>query len=360
MGRDARLVQETLAEESIQSISCVDVSCISQTLQERPLGVLVLVEETLTPASMTELASLLLPRAPWSDLPIILLTRSTVPTKSSLERFKKMQQMGSVTLLERPIRRVTLKAAVHAGLASRRRQYETRDLIDQLAQANLDLQQFAFAASHDLREPLRMVNSFSQLLIEKHIDPANKTAQEFGRFIKTGVQRMEDLLRDLLAYSQVVHGGAKVGRSVICLETLVEQAQEFIQEDLDAKGGKLTCGVLPCLNVNSSEIVSVFQNLVSNAIKYAQPSVPPLIEITAQESTAEYMIRVSDNGIGFEQSYSDLVFQLFQRLHNDRSISGTGLGLSICRRIIEKHEGRIWAESLPGTGSSFFFTLPKT
>jgi signal transduction histidine kinase len=359
VGRDAELTKDILGEENIEATTCPDAECVCTIIRRGPIGLLLAAEEVFTDLALKLVREVLLPRPSWSDLPILLITRASAPTRLSLTLLEQLQQMGSVTLLERPIRKVTLKMAVHAGLASRKRQYETRDFIAQLSQANTDLQQFAFAASHDLQEPLRMVYSYSQLLIERHIDPGNEPARQFGEVIKAGVRRMESLLQDLLTYSRVVHENTRERWARSSLETLAKEAVQLFQTELDAHHGTIHIGALPYAFCNPTQISAVFQNLISNAIKYAQPEQPPVIQIGMEDRQTEVVVWVRDNGIGFDPAYSERIFQLFQRLHNDNEIAGTGLGLSICRRIIERHGGRIWADSQPGKGSSFFFTLPK-
>jgi light-regulated signal transduction histidine kinase (bacteriophytochrome) len=276
-----------------------------------------------------------------------------------------MRVLGNITLLERPLRTVTLVATVHSALTSRRRQWQARDHIrelqkarEHLAQANADLTQFAFVASHDLQEPLRMVTVFTQLLAERYVDQTTTRAQEFAGYIRTGVVRMEALLRDLLQYSRAIHEQREWPRLLFDLRCAVNDAKQALQLEIDRTGTQISFDSLPVVRGDQAQLSLVFQNLLSNSIKYAKPGITPLIQVSYEQTETTYLIRVQDNGIGFDQKYAEKVFELFQRL-DVTSVPGTGLGLAISRRIVERHGGRMWAESRPGLGSCFMFTLPN-
>lgn len=240
-------------------------------------------------------------------------------------------------------------ASLNLDLESRIEQ-RTREL----QQLNEELQQFAYVASHDLQEPLRTITSFTQLLAARYRGRLDEDADEFIDYIVTSSRRMTDLINGLLALVRLKKGGQPA--APIPLETLLSDAQSGLQASIHESGCVIDHSPLPSLVVDAVQITQVFQNLISNAIKYRRDE-PPRVKIAAQRSDSDWIISVSDNGQGFDQQYSERIFGLFQRLHA-REVEGTGMGLSISRKIIERHGGRIWAESKLGSGTTFFFALP--
>jgi len=234
---------------------------------------------------------------------------------------------------------------------------ELRIANQELADSNADLLHFAFVASHDLQEPLRMVATHLQYL-QKHAEGKLDTEElQAIAFAVKGATRMQSLIKDLLAF-------AKVGRGERRLEMhdigrIVEQATWDLTKTIEESGAKIDIGPLPTLRIDASQLVQVFQNLLSNGIKYSGESIPEL-SIHAKESEGDWIFSVKDNGIGIDSRYSEKVFGPFQRLNSDRErYPGTGIGLSICKRVIERHQGKIWVESELGRGATFYFTLPK-
>ncbi len=365
VGRDAELAAAALRRAEIVSTACSSLEEVCEAIGNEETGSAVLAEEALTRASIDRLQDALAQQPPWSDLPLILLTGGGNSTGASLEKLSRMRVLGNITLLERPLRSVTLVASVQSALASRRRQFETRDFIRELqeaqaklGQANSDLKQFAFAASHDLQEPLRMVNIFTQLLLDRHIDSANQEAQQFAGYVRSGVTRMEVLLRDLLHYSRAIHEEREWPHDEFELGQAIVDATEGLRVEIDSAEACITVSNMPIVRGDRTQLSLVFQNLISNAIKYARPGVAPAIKISCEQADEESLIRVQDNGSGFEERYAERVFELFQRL-SGKDVPGTGLGLAICRRIVERHGGRMWAESELGVGSTFLFTIPR-
>jgi PAS domain S-box-containing protein len=225
-----------------------------------------------------------------------------------------------------------------------------------LRQSNDDLNQFAYAASHDLQEPLRMVSLYSQMLQKKYRGQLDGDADQFIAFMVGGAQRMEMLLKDLLAYSQA--GSANVGppRQVDC-ENVMEKVLLNLQASVNQSGASVTWEVWPALHAHEVRLVQLLQNLVGNGIKYRSAELPR-IHVSAQRSGEDWIFSVQDNGIGIEREYLQQIFGIFKRLHG-QNYPGTGIGLAICQRIVETYGGRIWAESKPGDGSVFYFTLPS-
>ncbi len=227
-----------------------------------------------------------------------------------------------------------------------------------LERSNRDLQQFAFVASHDLQEPLRMVASYLGLLSKTLRAKLTPEEEQYMRFAQDGAARMQALIRDLLAYAQA---GSQIPElKQTRLGDVVKQARYAILQSIREAGAEISVGSLPELQVDPLKMSLVFQNLLSNAIKFRQPGGKPSIRIEAQKEAGEWRIAVQDDGIGFDPKYSERIFLAFQRLHGKNEYPGTGIGLAICKRIIEGHGGRIWAEARPGRGATFYFILPAS
>ena len=227
---------------------------------------------------------------------------------------------------------------------------------DDLRRANQDLEQFAFSASHDLQEPLRSVNIYSELLATTCQNTLDGQALEFLGYVRAGATRMQMLVRDLLAYTQLTKFDSPVEPADVqqALEITLTGLAGVIAET----GARVTADPLPSVPVHSTHLQLLFQNLIGNAIKYRSPNRPPAVHVTAQQRNGHWLFAVSDNGIGIKAEYQERIFGLFKRLHTNEEYSGTGIGLAICQRIVDRYHGRIWVESEPGRGSTFHFTLP--
>jgi signal transduction histidine kinase len=226
----------------------------------------------------------------------------------------------------------------------------------ELEEMNSELQQFAYVASHDLQEPLRTITSFSQLLASRYRGKLDADADEFIGYIVSSSRRMTDLINGLLQLVRLRKTTQPI--AAVPLEKLLAEAEISLQAAIRESGAKIEHGTLPELVVDPVQFSQVFQNLISNAIRYKSAE-PPLIRIFARRDRGNWIFSVSDNGCGFDQEFAERIFGLFQRLHG-REVEGTGMGLSISRRIVERHGGRIWAESKEGEGATFFFSLPVT
>jgi light-regulated signal transduction histidine kinase (bacteriophytochrome) len=223
-----------------------------------------------------------------------------------------------------------------------------------LKRSNQELEQFAYVASHDLQEPLRMVSSYTQLLERRYKDQLDQDAKDFIFFAVDGANRMQHLINDLLDYSRVTTRGkpfVKLDLSVV-LGHSIANLQKKIQET----GAMIVNDDLPFVYGDEVQLVRVFQNLLDNAMKFRGDE-PPRINVSAKTIDDKIQISLTDNGIGIDKIYSDRVFTIFQRLHTKVEYPGTGIGLAICKRTIERHGGKIWFESEPGKGTTFYFTL---
>ncbi|MGD0283886.1 MAG: ATP-binding protein, partial [Dissulfurispiraceae bacterium] len=225
----------------------------------------------------------------------------------------------------------------------------------ELERSNKELELFASIAAHDLQEPLRGVSGFAGLLKKRYMGKLDQDGDEFISYIVDGAERMQQLIRDLLAYSRVTTSG-KAFTPVDC-NNAVRAALDNLRISIDESGSVITFKPLPVVNADKGQIIRLFQNLIGNAIKYRGDS-KPAIAVSAEKQGDEWVFSVADNGIGIDAQYYARIFQIFQRLHKRDEYPGTGIGLSVCKRIIERHGGRIWVESTPGKGSVFYFTIP--
>jgi signal transduction histidine kinase len=234
-----------------------------------------------------------------------------------------------------------------------------RDLqgaVDELSRTNAELERFAYVAAHDLQEPVRGLVSFSQLLERRYHDRLDDDGREYLHFIVNEALRMSNLVRDLLEYSRA-GGTAQSAEEVDCAE-LVSSVLETLAAKIERKGACVEVGALPRLNADRGQLYQLFLNLVGNALKYSGASAPPLVRVSAERDGDDWRFAVADNGIGIDPQYHDYVFEVFRRLHTGAAYPGTGIGLAICKRIVESHGGRIWLQSTPERGTTFFFTLP--
>lgn len=226
----------------------------------------------------------------------------------------------------------------------------------QLAWANEDLSHFAFAASHDLQEPLRMIAIYSQLLVERHRGDVDGEAANCIRYMTEGTDRMQQLLADLLAYTQLIGDDCDPAVSVVDLGRAFQKAVDNCRAALEQSQDWITSDPLPIIQGYESHFVELFQNLISNALKYRSKQ-PLRIHVSAAMEDGVWRFAVADNGIGIKPDYHQQIFGMFKRLHG-KEIPGTGMGLAICKRVVERYGGRIWVESDENQGATFCFTLP--
>jgi PAS domain S-box-containing protein len=252
----------------------------------------------------------------------------------------------------------TLVTSIIRDIGQRKQVEERlRATLEDLARSNKELEQFAYVASHDLQEPLRMVASYTQLLARRYQGKLDHEADEFIGFAVDGALRMQELINDLLTYSrvgsralelQLVNTGLTVDRVVSDLGGAIEDCGARVTRDPD----------LPTLLADATQLQQLFQNLIANGIKFQRPGVPTEVHVSARSDIDCWVFAVSDNGIGIEPQYLDRIFVLFQRLHTRTEYPGTGIGLAICKKIVERHGGTITVHSQMGQGTTFEFTLP--
>lgn len=304
-------------------------------------------------------------------LPVILLS-ARAGEESRVEGI----QAGADDYLVKPFtaRELLARVTTHLDMSLLRRQAAERErelrqeaeaarerattALEALRHANADLEQFAFSASHDLQEPLRMVATFSQLLQMKYAGKLDAQADTIIQHCVEGATRMGRMIRDLLEYTRAASMSESIPQTA-SLEIALQCALENLRASLDESNARVTHDRLPDLKVEPVHLEQIFQNLLSNAIKY-RSNQPPRIHIGAVFRNGSWEFSVRDNGIGIEHRYKEQVFGLFKRLHSRSRYSGTGLGLAICKKLVERYHGKIWVESEPGTGSTFFFTLAES
>jgi len=232
-----------------------------------------------------------------------------------------------------------------------------REAHEELKRSNAELEQFAYVASHDLQEPLRMVSSYTQLLMRRYGDKLDGDAKDFTAFIVDGATRMKQLIEDLLAYSRV--GTRDKNFKPADSESSLKRALTNLRAAIQDSGATVTQDKLPTIPCDEVQLAQLFQNLIGNALKFRKPDAAPAVHVGAADQGAEWEFMVRDNGIGIEPQYFERIFMVFQRLHDKGEYPGTGIGLAIVKKVVERHGGRIWVQSQPGAGTTFHFTMPK-
>lgn len=277
------------------------------------------------------------------------------------KRQTKDGRVLSISLTVSPIRDASGKIVGASKIARDvtdevRYQEALREANESLTRSNADLEQFAYSASHDLQEPLRMVATYSEMLQKKFGGKLGPTADQYIDYIVSGAARMEQLLHDLRAFTHVATADADTNEEIDAADA-VRNTLAILSAAVEESGASVTCGSLPRVRISRVHLETLFQNLIANAIRYRNGT-PPRIHIAAERCDPEWHFSVRDNGIGIDPQYKEQIFGLFKRLHTSTEYPGTGMGLAICQRIVERAGGRIWVESELGRGATFFFTLP--
>lgn len=268
-------------------------------------------------------------------------------------RLRKDGKIIPVSLTFSPIRdaggRVIGISSIAHDISERKR------LISELERSNKELEQFAYVASHDLQEPLRMVSSYVKLLERRYKEKLDAQADTYIGFAADGAIRMQKLIEGLLAYSRISRRGTEFGQ--VDINEVFARAVSNLSSAVRESEAVVTKDELPVVSGDETQLLQLLQNLIGNAIKFRRPEIPPEVHIAAKRTGAEWIFSVSDNGIGIEPQYFERIFLMFQRLHTRAQYEGTGIGLALCKRIVERHNGRIWVKSVPGKGTIFLFTI---
>ncbi len=264
-----------------------------------------------------------------------------------ITRYARARELAAEQILE-------LNLGLEARVAERTSELESVN--EQLRRSNADLTKFAYIASHDLQEPLRTIGSYVGLISHRYQGKLDDQADKYIKFVVDGAKRMQNLVQDLLQYSRV--GTEPLNLTSVDMNALMQNVLNSLEYTIHEQQASIVNGPLPVLKGDETKLTQVVTNLVTNAMKFRKPDEAPVVELQAVREGPEWLFTLKDNGIGFEQQYSDRIFAIFQRLHGVGVYPGTGMGLAICKRVIELHGGRIWATSNGVSGSVFSFTLP--
>jgi len=297
----------------------------------------------------------------WEIAPFLNVEEGRQLVSETIER--GTARYDSVTLRMRDSREVVVEIVANSYRVKDRTliQANIRDVTEkrrseeEVRRSNLDLQQFAFAASHDLQEPLRTITSYLELLQQQYQSKLDAQANEHIQFIVNAADHMRQLVLDLLGFAQVAR--SEMNRSEVSVEAALSSVLLNLQLAIESSQARISFDHLPVVFADGTQLAQLLQNLISNAIKY-RGQAAPRIHLSAREAGPEWVFSIQDNGIGIDMKHAEHIFTVFKRLHGSK-YPGTGVGLAICKRIIDRHNGRIWVESEPGAGSTFYFTLPR-
>lgn len=368
LGRDAELIEKSLSSDAVTCSSVVTIDALRDELGD-DAGAAVIFEEALPEAALAKLITHLSSQPAWSEFPLIILTASQVSDAMS-RIYARLSVNCHVTLIQRPLHPLTLRTAVSVALRARERQYERREQIHHLKEqdealrhanhaleaSNRELQQFVYAASHDLKEPLRMIQSYAQLTKKRYAAQLGSAGNSFLDIVIDGAIRMNALLEDLLMYSRTSRSGWVAPERVDC-NVVLKKTLSNLEIAIRESDAQIRAEPLPTIIAHETRILQLFQNLLANAIRYREKTRPLQIDISATINDGFWLFTVEDNGIGIDVPYRKKVFMLFQRLH-PAAESGSGIGLALCEKIVQQYGGRIWVEGEVGQGAIFKFCLP--
>lgn len=373
------LIEDNLAEAELLAELLLDVGTKSCTIVHHPRLEeaiaslhgqsfdIILLDLSLPDSQGLSSLPLLMAIAP--DVPIVVLT-NTNDAELALEAvhqgaqdylIKKNIAFDQETLMRSllyAIERKRNQKALKTVNDHLRQEVQMReDIQRKLEQSNQELAQFAYIASHDLKQPLASIYSWSQLLQIRYSDRLDEKGCNYLNSIQDSVRQMTQLIEDLLTYSRI-DSGEKVAVEVDC-NIVLHQVRTRLSSAIATQGAELTIAPLPKIYGNPLQIGQIFQNLIENALKYRQADIPPQIHISAIQKDDQWVFACDDNGIGIEPDYFEQIFYAFKRLHSQSQYSGTGIGLAVCKKIVQAYGGKIWLESTLGKGSTFYFSLPN-
>ncbi len=298
-----------------------------------------------------ETAMLMQEQESMRGVPIIFVTAISKEEKYATQA----AEIGAVDYIFKPINPDILRSKVKVYLDLYVQREQILKLNRTLSRSNADLEQFAYVASHDLQEPLRMVVTYTELLAERYKGLLDEKADKYIHYAVDGAKRMQQLVKDLLAFSRVDTQGEKP--TPIESESVLKNVLDSLKLAIEQTEAEIVCGALPPVCADKVQLAQVFQNLIGNALKFHGQH-PPRIDIGAERNGDKWAFHVKDNGIGIDGQYAEVVFQMFQRLHQRGQYDGSGIGLAIAKKIVERHGGRIWFNSELEKGSTFSFTMP--
>jgi signal transduction histidine kinase len=286
------------------------------------------------------------------NIPIIFVTA----INKEQQQIYRGYASGAVDYLFKPVEPAILKSKVRIFCELHRQRKTIQDQLRLIERKNKDLEEFASIASHDLREPLRVVTGYLDLIARRYQGQLDEKADTFIHFAVDAVERMDTLITELLNYSRLATSDASF--TSVDTNQVFEEAVSNLDVAISDSGAVITRDDLPTLAGAHTLLVQLFQNLLGNAVKFTKPGIAPEVHVSIAEKQRQWVFAVRDKGIGIEPKYFERIFAIFQRLHTREEFAGTGIGLAMCKRIIERHHGRMWLESTPGEGATFFFSLP--
>jgi signal transduction histidine kinase len=352
---DAELIVRSLKKSGYDVVSDVVQTAAEFARHIRTNGYDIILTDYNLP-TWSGMAVLDLLRQAGLDVPVILVSGSL----GEVTAVECIKQGASDYVLKDNLGR--LNASVRRALQEKQMRLDRKvdqehlaRTVEELGRSNRDLEQFAYIASHDLQEPLRMVAAYTQLLAERYRGRLDDTADKYIDYASNGALRMQTLIRDLLLFSRVARTSSAI-KEIDC-KTIVSLALKNLQSAIRESGAMISCDRLPSIRCNKVQFLQLLQNLIGNAIKF-HSSEKPVIHVSAARTGSEWLFAVSDNGIGIESACAEMIFSVFRRLHTNSEYPGNGIGLAICKKVVEQHGGRIWVESAKGHGSNFKFTLP--
>lgn len=300
-----------------------------------------------------EVAKLMQDEESMKNTPVIFITAI-----SKEEHFAdKAAEIGAVDYIYKPINPRILKSKVQVYIDLYKQNQNLKKLNETLQKNNEELERFAYICSHDLQEPARMMTHFSEFLYNDYQDKLDKDGRQYIEIINKNAKHMQKMINDILTFSKVDYDKA-IFEKVDCQKIAEEIAAE-LKFDIEQKSVKLKIDNLPTIITSKTLISILLQNLIGNAIKYQDGSRPPEISVLYDETPDEWVFKVSDNGIGIEKEYQEKVFAMFQRIHRKEDYPGTGIGLCTCKKFIENYGGKLWFDSQLGSGTTFYFSVPK-
>jgi len=285
-----------------------------------------------------------------SQIPIIFISALN-DVSDKLKAFES----GGIDYITKPFHEAEVLARVETQLRLQKLQHQLIQRNSELRRSNRELEQFAYAVSHDLQQPLQSMVGFAKLLLMKHQAELDQTSYGYLQNIVQSGDRAYQLIQNLLSYARVEQQNSEFG--FVDCNQLLKQVLENLQAAISEKNANITVATLPTVIANESQLSQLFQNLLTNAIKFVPPERSPQVRVTASKQNHEWLFEIHDNGIGIGSQNFASIFGMFQRLHTEEEYPGTGIGLAICQKVVELHNGRIWVESEPDVGSTFYFTL---
>lgn len=366
-GSDAFNAANLLQEHGFDAVLAQDQASLC-ALAAEGAGALLVAEEALSLSPGSLIASFLTDQPSWSDLPIVVVTSGGDVTQASLRAIKDFGETGNLTLLERPFRAITLISALQVAIRARHRQYQVRDMMNnleslvrertrRLEETIAELEAFSYTVSHDLRAPLRAMQGYSHYLVEEYSNKLDEQGVDFLERIKSNSHRLDRLVQDILTFSRFAK--ETVDTRPLDPESLIRQTLHCYS-DLQPPQAQITLRP-PFASVLGHEayLTQCISNLLTNAVKFVEPGKTPSITIWAESTPEKVRLHFQDNGVGIDETHQKRIFRMFERGPNSQRVDGTGIGLAIVQRAVERMGGTVGVESSPGKGSTFWIELKK-